>query len=90
VAGGEVNRGRTHRRGERTVVDAQGERALAQDVEHVEHVVDAPGAAYEPEHLGEASARRDHRTFGVRMFREWGLEAVLAGDPIPRRSHPAQ
>lgn len=22
-------------------------------------------------------------TFGVRMFREWGLEEVLAGDPIP-------
>jgi hypothetical protein len=42
VAGGEVHRG------ERAVVDAQGDLVVVKDVEHVE---DVPGAAYEAEHL---------------------------------------
>ncbi|MEW2398124.1 hypothetical protein [Streptomyces sp. NPDC046862] len=40
-AGGEVHRG------ERAVVDAQGDLVVVNDVEHVE---DVPGAAYEAEH----------------------------------------
>lgn len=44
MAGGEVHGG------ERAVVDAQGEAALVQDVEHVEDVL---GAAYEAEHFGD-------------------------------------
>jgi hypothetical protein len=44
LAGGEVHRG------ERTVVDAQGETGAVQDVEHVE---DVPGATHQAEHLGD-------------------------------------
>lgn len=44
VAGGEIHRG------ERAVVDAQGETVAVQDVEDVE---DVPGAADEAEHLGD-------------------------------------
>lgn len=44
VTGGEIHGG------ERAVVDAQREAVAVQDVEHVE---DAPGAAYEAEHLGD-------------------------------------
>lgn len=44
VAGGEVHRG------ERAVVDAQGEAVAVEDVEHVE---DVAGAVHEAEHLGD-------------------------------------
>ncbi|MET9914505.1 hypothetical protein ABZZ74_48780 [Streptomyces sp. NPDC006476] len=47
VTGGEVHGG------ERAVVDAQRHLVAMEDVEHVK---DAPGAAYEAEHLGDVHA----------------------------------
>ncbi len=65
VAGGEVHRG------ERAVVDAQGEAVAVQDVEDVE---DVPGTAYEAEHLGDV-----HGVPGPRVVEERAELGALEG-----------
>nr|WP_235884262.1 hypothetical protein [Saccharopolyspora elongata] len=72
MAGGEVHRG------ERAVVDAQGDLVAVEDVEHVE---DVPGPAYEAEHLGDVHGVARPRV--VQQFAELRpLERVeAAGGP---------
>lgn len=76
MAGGEVHRG------ERAVVDAQGEAGGVKDVEHVEAVA---GAAYEAEHLGDvhgvARSRVGEQLAGLRP-----LEGVKAAGGVPASS----